>query len=342
MHTLYGMSQARAFALLSLAALAAACRGRQDVPLAGFVDGPIAQVASPVAGVLASVPVREGDLVHKGQLLAELDARERAALVEQAQASLDRLEVMVEEAQQSLGAAQPGVKGAGADLARARAALDEAQTEFDRTEKLLAGGSATTAQLDTARARLLQARAQLESGGAGTESARARVRVAGAAVASARAQLRVGEAALQLAKVQLAQAQIQAPFDGRVVNVNVLPGEWVGPGTPVVTLEDVSRLWVRLDVEETALGPVAMGQPVEIRVLALPGRTYRGRVMEVGALGDFAINRDVKRGRPDIRTFRVRVAFDQPGPELRPGMTAEVRMGAAEAPRPVARRGARR
>jgi HlyD family secretion protein len=161
-------------------------------------------------------------------------------------------------------------------------------------------------------------------------------------VASAKAQLRVGEAALDLAKVQLSQSLIQAPFDGRVVNVNLLPGEWVAPGTPVVTLEDVSRLWVRLDVEETALRDTALGQPAEIRVLAFPDRTYRGRVMEVGALGDFAVNRDVKRGRPDIRTFRVRIELGQPGPELRPGMTAEVRLGVPEAPRPVARRGARR
>jgi multidrug resistance efflux pump len=336
------MSPARACAAaLSLAALAA-CRGRHAVPMSGFVDGPVAQVASPVAGVLASVSVREGDLVRKGQRLAQLDARDRAAAVEQAEANLSRLEEVVNQAQQSLSAALPDVKGAGADISRAQAAMDEAQREFDRTERLMAGGSATAAQVDAARSRLLQARAQLQSGGAGRESARGRVRVAMAAVGDARAQLRVGEAALDLARVQLSEAQIEAPFDGRVVNLNLQPGEWVAPGTPVVTLEETARPWVRLDVDETALRATTLGQPAEIRVIAFPDRTYRGRVMEIGALGEFAVNRDVKRGRPDIRTFRVRVAFDQPGPELRPGMTAEVRLGVPEPPRPVARRGERR
>ena len=56
-----------------------------------------------------------------------------------------------------------------------------------------------------------------------------------------------------------------------------------------------------------------------------PGRRYAAHVIEIGAEGEFALNRDVKRGRPDVRTFRVRVGLDRVAPELRPGMTAEVR-----------------
>jgi multidrug resistance efflux pump len=72
---------------------------------------------------------------------------------------------------------------------------------------------------------------------------------------------------------------------------------------------------------------VRIGQQARVAVVALPGRAFRGHVLEVGAEGDFALNRDVKRGRPDVRTFRVRVAFDELAEELRPGMTAEVSLG---------------
>jgi HlyD family secretion protein len=148
-----------------------------------------------------------------------------------------------------------------------------------------------------------------------------------AGVANARAASRTAEAAVRLAEVQVAQARVLSPFDGVVVSRNLEEGEWAAPGTPVVTIEDHGRLWVRIDVEETRLGSVRIGDAAQVAVVALPGRTLAGHVMEVGAEGDFALNRDVKRGRPDVRTFRVRVAIDQAPAELRPGMTAEVTLG---------------
>lgn len=109
-----------------------------------------------------------------------------------------------------------------------------------------------------------------------------------------------------------------------MVEQNLQAGEWAAPGTPVVTVEDLSRQWARIGVEETQLGALRLGQPARVRVLALPGRSYDGRVAEIGAEGEFALNRDVRRGRPDLRTFRVHVGLDRLAEELRPGMTAEV------------------
>ena len=119
-----------------------------------------------------------------------------------------------------------------------------------------------------------------------------------------------------------------------MVSRNLEEGEWAGPGTPVVTIEDVSRQWVRLDVEETQFAHLTLGAPAEIRVVALPGQPFKGHVTQIGAEGDFALNRDVKRGRADIRTFLVRVAFDEAPAALRPGMTAEVRLLGEPAPSP--------
>jgi len=143
-------------------------------------------------------------------------------------------------------------------------------------------------------------------------------------VRTARAALASSDAALELARVQLAEAEIRSPFEGLVAEQNLQAGEWAATGTPVITVEDLGRQWVRIDVEETELGGLSVGQPVEIRVVAFPGRTFAGHVVEIGAEGEFALNRDVKRGRPDVRTFRVRAGLDAIAEELRPGMTAEV------------------
>jgi len=322
--------------VLAMACTAAisACRSSGPPAFAGFVDAPVAAVAAQVVGRVESIPVIEGELVRKGQLLAQLDSREREAQLAQARAVLAQTREGLREAEANLSAAQPTVRGAGADVARAQAALDEAEANFDRTQKLVDGGAATPQQLDAARASLLEARAAWQSLGAAKASVQGRVAAAMAAVSNARAASRTAEAAVALAEVQLAQSRVLCPFDGVVVSRNLEEGEWAAPGTPVVTVEDRTRLWVRLDVEETSLGAVRIGDAAQISVVALGGRTLRGHVMEVGAEADFALNRDVKRGRPDVRTFRVRVAVDDAAEGLRPGMTAEVTVCPAPAAGP--------
>jgi len=293
----------------------ASCTPGGPLPYAGFLDAPVAAVASQVAGRVDAIVVREGDLVKKDQLLARLDSREREAAVAQAQATLDQAREALKEAEANLGATVPTVTGARADIAQAQATLDDAE-------------------LTSANARMLEARARLESLGAARAATAGRVTASAAGVANAKAAVSTAEAALQVAKVQLAEAEVLCPFDGRVVQRNLQPGEWAAPGTPVVTVEDLSQLWVRLDIEESRLEGIAIGQPAEVRVIADPKSEYAGRVTQIGAEGDFAVNRDVKRGRPDIRTFLVRVAIDQAAPSLRPGMTAEVTFPPGAAARP--------
>ena len=313
----------RATALL-LSSLAITCGSPRALPYSGFVDEPVSAVATQASGKVDAVRVREGDRVHKGELLAQIDSAEREAIVAQAEASLERTRKALEGAEANFRVAVPGVSGAGADVARARATLEQARLDFERVEKLVASGSLPQADFDAARARRLEAEAAVDSLLAAKAQTQGRVSAAAAAVEDARAGVHTADAALQLAKVQLDQTHILAPFDGVVVSRNLEEGEWAAPGAAVVTVEDTSRPWVRLDIEETSFGGLQLGAPARIHVVALGSREFGGHVSQVGAEGDFAINRDVKRGRPDIRTFLVRVAFDAPPAELRPGMTADV------------------
>lgn len=322
----------------ALALFALACSAPSKEVHAGFVDAPEALVAAQVAGRVEAVLVREGDRVKKGQLLARLDARERAAMLAQARAGLAQAEEAEREAGANLRAARPGVTGAGADVARAEATLAEAQADFDRTEALARGEAASTQQLDSARARLREARAAVESLAAGQATALGRVGSQSAAAASARARVAVAQAAVALAEVQLSQAEVSCPFDGLVVARDLEEGEWAAPGTPVVTVEDTGRRWVRVDVGEAELSGLRPGAEARVTLFALPGQSFTGQVIEVGAEGDFALDRDVKRGRPDLRTFRVRVAIPGAGDDVRPGMAAEVRLASPKSGTPGAGR----
>src|SRR5512133_3799196 len=218
----------RAVRALALFALAA-CASKEPSQLAGFLDAPVAAVAAQVAGRVDAIAVREGDAVKKGQLLAQLDARDREAAVAQARANLQQARELLREAEANLGAAVPTVPGAAAEISRAQATLDEAQQNFDRTEQLVRGDVATPQQLDSARARLLESRAALESLTASKRVVRAKVGAAMAAVSNARATVAVAEAAVQVAEAQLAQARVLCPFDGLVVNRDLEEGEWAAP-----------------------------------------------------------------------------------------------------------------
>lgn len=320
-------------ALVLAALLLAGCGKSVPPPYSGFVDAPVAAVAAEAPGQIASLPVREGDHVKKGQLLAQIDSKQQKAQLAIAEANVQRAKQGLKQAKADLRAVSPSVRGARAEIKRAQATADEAQKSYDRTEKLVESGAGTPADLDSARARLLEARAAVESMTAAKAESQGKLGATFAAVDSAEASVQSAKAELGMAEVELEQTRVLCPFDGIVVSRNLEEGEWATPGVPVVTVEDTSHPWVRLDVEETNFRSLALGQRAEIRVIALGDRHFAGHVTQIGAEGDFAINRDVKRGRPDIRTFMVRVAFDKPPPELRPGMTSEVRLvGGAPAP----------
>lgn len=132
---------------------------------------------------------------------------------------------------------------------------------------------------------------------------------------------------------QLADTTIRSPITGIVVSKNLEVGEWVTPGTAILTIDDLATIWARVDVEETDLASIKVGGPAEVRLPGNPPRVYTGRVMAIGQEGQFATQTDVRRGRQDIRTFYVKVRLLQAGTDLKPGMTAEVAFARDSGPR---------
>lgn len=139
-----------------------------------------------------------------------------------------------------------------------------------------------------------------------------------------RATVVAARANVQFYTDQLADTVIRAPISGIVVSKALEIGEWVTPGTPILTVDDMSTIWARVDVEETDLGSIRVGDPARVALTTRPPQIYTGRVMAIGQEGQFATERDVRRGRQDIRTFYVKVRILQAGYDLKPGMTAEV------------------
>lgn len=309
---------------LALLLWCSACTKRGPPSDQGFVDATVSAISASIPGQLAVVRVREGVVVHKGDVLAELDARDIAAAVDQAKANLEQAQQTFRQAQVNFRAALPPVRGASADIRGAQAAFDQAERDLERTRGLFASRVVAQSVLDAAIATRDRARAQLDSVLANRLTLKGRAAVAQTAILQAEAQVHSMEAALEAVQVQFSRSKVVSPFDGVVVNVILHEGEWAAPGVPVLTLEDRSRMWVRLSIGENRLHAIRLGQQAEVRVLAVPERTFTGWVSEISTEGDFALNKDVKRGRPELRTFRVRVALPEEAiAQVRPGMTAQ-------------------
>ncbi len=132
------------------------------------------------------------------------------------------------------------------------------------------------------------------------------------------------EANAKLYADQIVDTEVKSPVDGVIVSKALEVGEWVTPGVPILTVDDLSTIWARVDVEETDLGSLYIGKSAQIELPTTPPQIFTGRVMAIGQEGQFATERDVRRGRQDIRTFYVKVQVLQAEGELKPGMTAEV------------------
>jgi len=183
-----------------------------------------------------------------------------------------------------------------ADLAHAEANLAQAQRDLTRDNQLFQEHVIATKVRDDALTAVQQSQAE---------------------VLSARANLKFFED-------QLADTQIKSPVDGVIVSKALEVGEWVTPGTPILTVDDLSTIWARVDVEETDLGSLFIGKPAQIELPTNPPQIFSGQIMAIGQEGQFATQRDVRRGRQDIRTFYVKVKVLQADGQLKPGMTAEV------------------
>jgi RND family efflux transporter MFP subunit len=183
-----------------------------------------------------------------------------------------------------------------ADLAHSRADLAQAKRDLTRDRVLVKANAVATKTLDDAITLVQQDEANVLS----------------------------AQANAKYYADQLADTEIKSPVDGVIVNKALEVGEWVTPGVPVLTVDDLSTIWARVDVEETDLGSLYVGKSAQVELPTTPPQIFTGRVMAIGQEGNFATERDVRRGRQDIRTFYVKVRVLQAEDELKPGMTAEV------------------
>jgi RND family efflux transporter MFP subunit len=239
-----------------------------------------AEIAARTAGTALRVVVREGDRVKQGQLLAQLDEQELLARKNAAQAGLQQ--------------AVAGAEGATRGLSMAQAQADVAKKTYDRYVYLRDQKSVSPQEFDEVEAKNRAAQA-------GLEQAAARLQQAQAGKAQAESEVR---AAAEIA----GYAGIRAPFDGRVVRRLIEPGTVVMPGMQLFVLEKTGEFQLEATVPAEMLTAgtnatvLRRGAAAEVRLDALPGKVFSGKVAEI-------------EGGADPATHTVQARIDLPRDE---------------------------
>ncbi len=181
----------------------------------------------------------------------------------------------------------------------------------------VAAYNASVADYTSSKSRLASANSKRDAALAQLETAESQLK-------SVRANLKQSEASLSFNMAKLADMTITSPISGTVVFKSLEKGETVGPGMTILTIVDMKDLYARVDIDETLIDNLALNSKAIIRTEGTIGKPFKGKVYEIGRYAEFATQRDVTRGRQDIKTFRVKIKLEDPGGALKPGMTVEV------------------
>jgi HlyD family secretion protein len=200
------------------------------------------------------------------------------------------------------------VRSARTAVARAEVALADARRKLERARTLSGQGVVSREQLEAAELEERSLRLQVQE---------------------AREAVQQAEAQLSRARDDLSKTTIYSPLSGRVIKLSAEEGEVVvsgtmnNPASVIGTIADLSEILARVDVDETEIVYVRPGQTATLKVDAIPDRTYTGRVVEVGS------SSITKPQQPDVTFFEVKLLFDQPDEDLRPGMSVRAEIDTA-------------
>ncbi len=313
--------------------------------LTGIVTTNEVIVSPQVTGRIDRLLVREGDSVKRDQLLVVIAPDELRAdsayytysaegLASQVKQSEAALRLQEQQTTEQIHRAEATLASAEAQRVAAQADAENARLLFEHNKQLLPKGIVSVQEFDQTRTAYEAAKARVDSLQRQVEAAQASLELARStaeqiamkqhALEVSQQQQAAADAQRAKANVRLAYAEIHAPIDASVDVLAVRMGEIVSPGQPLLTLINPDDLWVRVDVEETYIDRIRMGDSMTIRLPS--GDEHHGVVFYRGVDAGFATQRDVSRFKRDIKTFEVRLRVDNRDRRLAVGMTAYVQL----------------
>src|SRR5882762_5360331 len=274
-------------------------------------------------GQIVKLAVQDNQLVKQGDLLFEIDPADYEQALDRAKSALAALDQQIE-----IGRAQDeelkfGVKAAEAGVQRATAQLKQSEDTLHRLEPLLPKHFATAEQVDEARTKVAVAAQEVAAEEQKLNQARAQL----SQLQTLLAQRPGAVAAVKQAELDLSYCKVTAPFDGRVINLNISGGAYASIGVPVFSLLDTTKWYVVANFREAEVRHMAPGSEAIVYLSSAPNQRFRGKVQGIGwavkpegeidlpPAGVPYVKRELNWVRVAQR-FPVRIEVENPDPNL--------------------------
>ncbi len=284
-----------------------------------------ANIGANAFGKIMRLYVKEGDKVTKGQVLAQIDNV-------QSEADVNATRAQLEAARTDALASAAAYKTAVAQDERSRADAEKAKLDYDRADGLYKAQLISKADYDARKAAWMVADAAVNQAKAGVVQAEA-------TQASSERHIRQIQANLTRSTDLLSKTTVAAPFEGVVTNLPVRQGETVvvgiqnQPGSTMMTLADMSVITAEVKVDETDIVNVRLGQPAEVSIDAIPKKTFKGLVTEIGnnalVRSTGMATSQTLSSTQEAKDFKVVVTLQDPPDNLRPGLSATAKITTA-------------
>jgi membrane fusion protein (multidrug efflux system) len=235
-------------------------------------------MAPRVSGQVSEIYVRDNEEVAAGQPLLKIDPRRYEMTMRQAKATVDARQADVAKSEADLRQQDAVIAQAEADVKTAQANSDFAGKEFERASALVVHGYATQQKNEQTETALAQAKSTVSLKQAVRDAARQQVATLKAQLAQAQAQLAAAKENLGQAEIDLNDTVLRSPMAGRVGDRTVQLGQFVQPGTKLLTVVPTQQMYLVANFKETQLQNMRPGQPVEISVDAYPDLALTGTV----------------------------------------------------------------
>jgi membrane fusion protein (multidrug efflux system) len=245
------------------------------------VESYINPVSARAGGYIQRVCFNEHQLVKKGDTLIILDDQEYRAQLESAEATVEDAYAQQTVLAASIHSAQLGTRVNQDQIEGSRAKYVQQQQDIRRYRNLVKEEAVTGADLEQVEARYDVAESDYSASKNNLKTNLARIEELKTHFALLKADIKKKEATLQLAKLNLSYTVIKAPYSGRLGRKNIMEGQQIQPGQPLVSIINETDKWITANFKETQVDGMYIGQPVEIRIDAVDSKVFKGRIAAI-------------------------------------------------------------
>lgn len=290
----------------------------------GRIEATEVDVSAKVAGRINDILVNEGDFVQADQIVAYMDVASLEARLAQGEAECARARSAKDSAVALVAQREADEAMAKATLGQRKTELELARKTQERSQALLAQRAMSAQQADNDTAQYRNSQAMVAVAEAQQAAVQAGIQAAKSQVAQADASILAAEAAVANIKSELQDSTLRAPRAGRVQYRVAQPGEVVGNGGKVLSLVDVSDVYMTIFLPETEVGRVAIGEEARVIIDAIPQYVIPAEVSYVSSVAQFTPKMVETQDERQKLTFRVKVRID---PELLEKHMEQVKTG---------------